>query len=85
MGGWDGAMGWRVRGRVGWLEVRVGRVGDWGVRSERFSCRSAFCNGVNCMGSMLSVDNVGILKETTVYLTQPHACRPRSQSYMPHV
>ena len=62
------AMGWRGRGRVGWVVDRFARVGNGEMRSRRFSCRSAFCNGVNGMGSMLSIDDVGILKETTIYI-----------------
>lgn len=38
------------------------------MRSGRFICRLAFCIGVNGMGSMLSIDDVGILKKRTVYL-----------------
>ena len=37
------------------------------------------------MGSMLSIDDVGILKATTIYLTPTHACRQCNQLYMPHV
>ncbi len=61
-------MGWRARGSVGWVVDCFGRVEGWEMRSRRFSCRSAFCNGVNGMGSMLSIDDVGILKKTTIYI-----------------